>query len=193
MFLTLLSHAVHAQADAHVGITAAGGVSVYGGRASVEFDATGYEAGATADLGWIRTQRFRLQADLALLRATLTETVEVEGRTYRDHFFDLTASVSLVVLAGGDGWPVRPYALAGAGVHALSSAFGSLTIDRRYNANPFGSHAAAGLRTWIGASGRAGAFLEARVAVAEHVNRTTIRAGGTVYLNDLVRQSDRQR
>jgi hypothetical protein len=76
---------------------------------------------------------------------------------------------------------------AGVSVHALSSTFGELSLDRRYNANPFGAHAAAGLRLWLSRSGRNAISLELRTSMAENVNRTSARLGGMVLFGDLVR------
>ncbi|HSA56129.1 MAG TPA: hypothetical protein VLE53_10510 [Gemmatimonadaceae bacterium] len=172
----------------NLGLTAVGALGFHLGAAtSLEHTAEGYEGGALVDLGWVRGRALRLQGEVAVLRATLAETVEVEDETYRDYFIDLTGSLSLVLQGGGSRGRFAPFLLAGLGVHALSSAFGSIPIDRRYNGNTFGSHVGAGGRIWLGGSGRNGLFVEVRRSIAEHVNRTTVRVGGLVFYNDLVR------
>jgi hypothetical protein len=90
-------------------------------------------------------------------------------------------------MGGGPTWRIAPYALASVGVHALSSTFGSPVLDRRYNTNRFGSQFGAGLRTWVGSSGRSGIFVEVRRVIADEVNRTVVRGGYLYYLGDLVR------
>jgi hypothetical protein len=72
-------------------------------------------------------------------------------------------------------------------VHALSSTFGVVELDERYNANPFGVDVAAGLRAWVSSSGRAGLFVEGRRVIAANVNANVLRVGALVFYRDLVR------
>lgn len=177
-----------AAASSNLGLTGVGALGLHAGATTtLEHTAEGYEVGLLLDLGWVRGRALRLQGELSGLRATLTEFVEIENTTYTDAFFDLTGSVSLVLQGGGERGRFAPFLLGGIGVHALSSAFNSIPIDRRYNGNVFGSHIGAGGRVWLGASGRNGLFVEVRRSIAEHVNRTTVRLGGLVFYNDLVR------
>jgi hypothetical protein len=180
--------AAQGEPKSRLGLAGVGAIGAHVGAASVEHAADGYEAGLLLDLGWFRTPGLRLQAEIALLRGKLSEFVETEGRLFEGDFFDLTSSVSLVLQGGSRRGRLAPYLLAGVGVHALSSAFESLAIDRRYNGNPFGSHVGTGARFWISGSGRSGLFVEARRTIAEHVNRTAVRAGGMVFYNDLIRR-----
>jgi hypothetical protein len=184
-----LAHGARAQTEpsSNVGISGVGAFGLHAGYPAVERASRGFEAGVFADIGWIHTPQFRLQAEVDFLRASLTERVEVEDTTFRGVFYDLTASVTAVALAGPSTQRVVPYLIAGVGVHALSSAFGTLAIDKRYNANPFGSHVGVGLRVWLSGNGRNGAFVEARRVIAENVNRTTVRAGALVFFRDLIR------
>jgi hypothetical protein len=170
-----------------LGLSGVGALGLHVGAANVEHAADGGEAGVLLDLGWFRTPSLRLQGEVALMRATLSEWVETEDRVFEGDFFDLTSSLSLVLQGGSHQGRFAPYLLAGIGVHALSSAFESLAIDRRYNGNPFGSHVGAGARLWISGSGRSGLFAEFRRSIAEHVNRSAVRLGGMFFYNDLIR------
>lgn len=187
------AQASDASPSSQLGLTGVGALGFHvGATTTVEHTAEGYELGMLLDLGWVRGRALRLQGEVSALRATLTEFVDVENRTYTDAYYDLTGSLSLVLQAGGSRSRYVPFLLAGVAVHALSSNFGSIPIDRRYNGNPFGSHIAAGGRIWLGASGRNGLFVEVRRSIAEHVNRTTVRLGGMVFYNDLVRPMRRE-
>lgn len=173
----------------NLGLAAVGAMGVHAGVARIERDSDGYEAGVFLDLGWMRGRSVRLQAEVAVLRATLTEFVEVDDSTYQGDYVDLSAGTSVVWLASPGG-RVSPYALAGVAVHALSSTFGTLALDRRYNTNRFGSHVGAGLRVRLG--GGPGAFYaEARRVIADEVDRTDLRVGGVFMLGDLVHRSRR--
>jgi hypothetical protein len=57
-------------------------------------------------------------------------------------------------------------------------------LDQRYNANRFGSHIGAGLRVRLGSS-RQALFAEARRVIADQVDRTAVRFGVLVLMNDL--------
>jgi hypothetical protein len=169
----------------NIGIAAVGALGVHGGPVSMERDVSGFEAGAFLDLGWFRTPRLRVQAEVAFLHGTLTETVVVEDSTYRGPLYDLSGAVSFTLLPAGPRSRLAPYLVAGVAVHALSSTFGTLVLDQRYNANPFGIHGGAGLRLRLTPEGRVGLWAEWRGTVAENVNRTTVRGGLMVLFNDL--------
>lgn len=170
---------------ANIGLHAVGALGVQGGYARLERSSRGQEGGLLIDLGWLRGQSIRLQADVSMLRATLTEYVELEDSTFHGEYFDLSGNVTAVWLTSHTG-QVSPYALAGLSVHALSSAFQTSVLDQRYNANRFGSHIGAGIRARLGQS-RNALFVEARRIIADEVDRTVFRLGGLVLLGDLYR------
>jgi hypothetical protein len=170
----------------NLGLPAVAAIGFYGGVARLERSSEGQEGGVLLDLGWLRGRSIRLQGEVAFLRATLTEYMELEDSTFHGPYFDLSAGVTAVWLSSADH-RVSPYALAGVAVHALSSAFGNSVLDQRYNANRFGSHIGAGMRVRFGAS-RQVIFAEARRVIADHVDRTAIRAGGMVLMGDLFRR-----
>jgi hypothetical protein len=172
----------------HLGLTALAAVGLHAGFAQVERESDGREAGFLIDLGWMRGRSVRLQAEVSFLWATLTETVVTEDSTFTGDYFDLTGGVSAVWLAS-PGSQVSPYALAGLAVHALSSTFGSPVLDRRYNANRFGSHLGAGVRFRLGAESSNALYVEVRRTFADEVNRTAVRLGGLVVFGDLARRA----
>jgi hypothetical protein len=171
----------------NVGLSAVGAVGILGGVGQLERSSTGEEGGILVDFGWLRGPQVRLQGELSMLRGRLSESVEVEDTTYTGDWYDLTVGATVLIMGGGPTWRIAPYALASVGVHALSSTFGSPVLDRRYNTNRFGSQFGAGLRTWVGSSGRSGIFVEVRRVIADEVNRTVVRGGYLYYLGDLVR------
>lgn len=171
----------------NLGLPAVAAVGFHGGLARLERSSDGQEAGLLLDLGWMRGRSVRLQGEVAFLRATLTETLELEDSTFHGDYFDLSAGVSAVWLVAADA-RVSPYALVGAAVHALSSTFGNVVLDQRYNANRFGSHVGAGLRLRIGSS-RQALFAEARRIIADQVDRTEVRFGGLILMGDLYRRT----
>lgn len=175
---------LRAQRSSNLGLVAVGAVGVQGSVAWLEREDRGYELGVLADIGWTGAPSLRLQAELDFMAAHLVETVEIEDRTYRGAFFDLSGSVSAVFLAGGRR---APYLLGGVSVHALSSDFGTLTLDRRYNTNQFGVVAGAGLRVWTGEAGRRIVAIEVRRVISENVDRTLLRVGLLHAFNDLIR------
>lgn len=170
----------------NLGLPAIAAIGVHGGFARLERSSNGQEGGLLVDLGWLRGRSIRLQAELSFLRASLTEYVELEDSTFDSDYFDLSAGVSSVWLASAEG-KVSPYILGGFAVHALSSAFGSVLLDQRYNTNRFGSHIGAGLRLRFGAS-RQAVFVEVRRIIADEVDRTAVRFGGLVLMGDLHRR-----
>ena len=137
------------------------------------------------DLGWLRGQSIRLQTELSVLRGRLTEYVELEDSTFRGNYYDLSGSLTAIWLTGHTS-KVSPYVLAGISVHALSSAFQTAVLDKRYNANRFGSQIGAGIRLRLGGT-RQALFFEGRRTIADQVDRTVMRVGGLVLLGDLYR------
>ena len=167
----------------NLGLPAVAAIGVHGGIARLERSTNGQEAGLLLDLGWLRGRRVRLQGEVAFLRASLTEYMTLEDSTFSGDYYDLSAGATAVWLIAGDS-RVSPYALAGFAVHALSSAFQNSVLDLRYNANRFGSHIGAGLRVRLGSS-RQAVFAEARRVIADEVDRTVVRFGVLVLMNDL--------
>jgi hypothetical protein len=172
----------------NLGLSAVGALGIHGGAALLERSSEGPEGGFLLDLGWMRGRSIRLQGEIAMLNASLTETLVMDDdteETFMGDYFALSVGLSSVWLTNLEG-RVSPYALAGFGVHALSSAFRNLTLDRRYNANRFGSHIGAGLRLRMGA--RTGLYVEARRIIADEVDRTVIRIGALALFGDLYRR-----
>jgi hypothetical protein len=169
----------------NVGLHAVGALGVYGGSARLERSSKGQEGGLLLDLGWLWGRSLRLQGEVSILRASLTEYVELEDSTFHGNYYDLNGSVTAIWLASHSA-RVSPYALAGLSVHALSSAFQIAVLDQRYNANRFGSHVGAGVRLRIGGS-RQALFVEGRRVIADEVDRTVLRFGGLVLMGDLYR------
>jgi hypothetical protein len=173
----------------NLGLPAVSAIGIFGGGTRIERSSNGLEFGGLIDLGWMNGRSLRLQGEVGVVRAPLTEFVEPEDSTYTGHYLDLSVDVTGVWLASPDG-RASPYVLAGIGVHALSSTFGTLYLDRRYNANRFGSHVGAGLRVRLG-GGRIfqpALFVEARRVIADEVDRTVLRAGLLTLLGDLGRR-----
>ena len=171
------------ESSSNLGLPAVAAIGVHGGFARLERSTNGGEAGVLLDLGWLRGRRIRLQGEVAFLRASLTEYLPLDDSTFTGNYFDLSAGATAVWLIAGDS-RVSPYVLAGFAVHALSSAFENSVLDLRYNANRFGSHVGAGMRLRIGSS-RQAVFVEARRVIADQVDRTVVRFGILVLMNDL--------
>ena len=169
--------------SSNLGLPAVAAIGVHAGFAKLERSTDGQEAGLLLDLGWLRGRRIRLQGEVAFLRAALTEYMTLEDSTFSGDYYDLSVGATAVWLIAGDS-RVSPYALAGFAVHALSSAFQNSVLDLRYNANRFGSHIGAGLRVRLGSS-RQAVFAEARRVIADEVDRTVVRFGVMVLMNDL--------
>ncbi len=171
----------------HLGLSALAAFGVHGGFARLERSSTGQEGGLLVDLGWLRGRSVRLQGEIAFQRATLTEYLELEDSTFHGDYYDLSAGVTSVWLTAPSS-QVSPYVLAGVAVHALSSTFGNAELDRRYNANRFGSHLGAGVRFRLGSS-RQALFAEARRIIADQVDRTVFRVGALVLMGDLYQRA----
>jgi hypothetical protein len=187
MVMAIPSTAGAQEPVSHLGLTALAAVGVHGGYARLEHSSSGQEGGLLLDLGWLRGRSVRLQGELAFLRASLAEFVELEDSTFRGNYYDLSVGVTSVWLAAPAA-RVSPYVLAGVAVHSLTSAFGTLVLDQRYNANRFGSHIGAGVRARFGDS-RQALFVEARRIIADEVDRTVIRLGALVLTGDLYRRT----
>jgi outer membrane protein with beta-barrel domain len=171
----------------NLGLPAVAAIGVHGGFARLERSSKGEEAGLLLDLGWLRGRGLRLQGEVSFLRASLTEYMALEDSTFSGNYYDLSAGATAVWLIAGDS-RVSPYTLAGFAVHALSSTFQNSVLDQRYNANRFGSHIGAGLRVRLGSS-RQALFAEARRVIADQVDRTVVRFGVVVLMNDLYHRS----
>lgn len=173
----------------NLGLPAVSAIGLYGGGARLERASDGVEAGGFVDLGRMWGRSLRLQGEVGMVRASLAEYVEVEDSTYTGHYLDFSVDVTGLWLASPDG-KASPYVLAGIGVHALSSAFGTLVLDQRYNTNRFGSHVGAGMRVRLGGRGlfQPALFVEARRVIADEVDRTVFRAGLLTLFGDLGRK-----
>lgn len=170
-----------------LGLRGIGAFGVHVGVAHVERGAEAMEAGATLDLGHFPARRVRLSADAAFLRSfPLREFVVADDSVYRDVFYDLSGHVMLDLLLRDPRRRVVPYLGFGAGVHVLTSSFGSIPIDRRYNTNVFGLRSSAGLRIRAGGSGRRAISLEGNATLARHVSRATARVGMEWLFGDLI-------
>lgn len=175
-----------------LGIASVGALTVYLGGAEVDFaEGTAIEGGLGIDLGWLRSPRVRLIADVEYLRGRVFAVDSLRDVSKRGPFSDLSANVSVMWLAHVRPRRFTPYVVAGAGVHILSSRLGVQLEDFRYNANRFGLQVAAGSRMRLSSDGRAGAFVEVRRALVSDVNRTSARAGAVWFFGDLVRSQPR--
>ena len=171
-----------------LGLDAIGAATIAAGFSSIENGFHAWQLGGTVDFGSLRSRHVRLLADLSyLLTLPHREYVLAEGKSYRDVFRDLTAHLSLAVHPWSPTSRVSPYVAAGVGVHVLSSSFGSLTIDTRYNTNNFGLREAVGFQVGIGGSGRRALTIEVETLQARDVRRVAVKAGLTGLFNDLVR------
>jgi hypothetical protein len=168
-----------------LGLRGIGAVGLGATASAIERDATGLELGVSVDLGHFRSRRVRPGATLAFLRSLpRSEYVAQDDATYRDVFYDLSGHVTLTVLARDPGRRVIPYASLGAGVHALTSSYGSTPIDIRYNTNVFGLRVGTGLRF----RGRARALsVETTAVLARNVSRATIGLSTEWLVGDLRR------
>ena len=172
-----------------LGLSSVGAFTLHAGGALIERDATGAEAGASLDLGHFSSTRFRLVVDLSFLRSwPYSERVETEGKSYRDVFYDLAGHVMAAFHLASNQARFNPYVAGGLGIHALTSSFGSLTIDGRYNTNNFGLVGAAGARVRVGKGARRGLLLEIRRIQSKDVSRVTAQVGISALFNDLARR-----
>src|SRR5689334_3483296 len=89
--------------SSNLGLPAVAAFGFHGGVARLERSSDGQEAGALLDLGWIRGRSLRLQGEVAFLRASLTEHMELEDSTFVGDYFDLSAGVTAIWHAAADG------------------------------------------------------------------------------------------
>jgi hypothetical protein len=158
------------------GIRAIGAAGLHAGGARVERGADAFEVGGRLDIGHFPGRRVRVVADVAFLRTLpYEEFVAEEEATYRDVFYDLSGHVMLQWMLVDPSHRVVPYATTGVGVHALTSSFGSIIIDQRYNSNNFGLRGSAGLRVRVGS--RRALMAEYAGVLARNVSRGTVLIG----------------
>lgn len=172
-----------------LGIASAGLVAIHVAGARIERGAEGAEGGVTLDLGHFNSARVRLVTDVSFLRTfAYEERVETEGKSYRDVFYDLSGNVAIAVHTNAPTARATAYALLGVGVHALTSSFGSLALDARYNSNNFGLLAGGGVRIRHGGGSRRAYLLELRRVQAHDVSRLSLHLGIAALFNDLARR-----
>ncbi|MBK8648310.1 MAG: hypothetical protein IPN16_17560 [Gemmatimonadetes bacterium] len=175
--------------SSNLGLAAIGAVTMHGGWASIQHGFHAGQLGGTVDFGYLTSRRIRLVADATyLLTLPHEETVASEERTYRNVFRDLSAHLALAFHATSPSARFAPYLATGVGVHVLSSSFGSLAIDTRYNTNNFGLLAAVGARVRVGASGRRAMQVEVQTLQARNVRRVAVTVGVAALFNDLVKR-----
>lgn len=170
------------------GIRAIGAVGLHVGAASVERDADAFEVGGRLEIGHFPIRRIRVLADISFLRTrTYEERVEEEETTYRDVFYDLSGHVIVQWFLTNPSRRLSPYASTAVGVHALTSSFGSIVLDQRYNTNNFGLRGAAGARLRLGSGRRQAIFVEYAGTFARNVSRRSIHVGLEALFGDLAR------
>lgn len=171
-----------------LGLTAAAALGIHAGYGFVQHDIRAVEIGTTLDLGHFSTRRLRLTTAVTFMRSfPHTERVDYEGKTYRAIIQDLNGEVGLTFLMREPTRRVVPFVSTGIAIHALSSAFQSLTLDSRYNTNNFALHANAGVRFRLGAASRRALLLSVQRVECAQVNRMMLRVGFDVLFNDLAR------
>jgi hypothetical protein len=182
---------LHAQADSlpprtHVGLAAVSAVSVNASFASIQRGYHGLSIGGTVDFGHLATPRLRLLADVGyLLSFARSEYVQSENTTYRDGFRDLSGTLALALHPNAPTSRFTPYALGGLGVHVLSSSFGSLAIDTRYNTNNFGLLLGGGARLRLGQGRKRALLVEVRQVFSQDVSRTSVHVGIAALVGEL--------
>lgn len=165
-----------------LGLRGIGSAAVGVAAARVERGAEAVEGQLTIDLGHFGNPRVRLGASAAFLRSfPHSEYVTQDDTTYRDVFYDLSGHVSVTLLARAPTRSVVPWVSFGVGIHALTSSFGSIPIDVRYNTNLFGLRSAAGLR-FRGA--KRGIAIETGALLAHQVSRATLGLSIETYVGD---------
>ncbi len=169
-----------------LGLAAVSAVSANVGYASIQRGYHGLSVGGTVDFGHLATPRLRLVADIGYLRSfAKSEYVQSENKTYRDDFRDLTGTIAFALHPNAPTSRFTPYALTGLGVHVLSSSFGSLAIDTRYNTNNFGLLLGGGARLRVGSGRRRALFAEVRRVLSQDVSRTSVHVGVAALLGEL--------
>jgi hypothetical protein len=167
------------------GIGASGALGFLVGAAELQRAGGSQFVGVALDLGRLANPRTRFQIEATLLRGTLHEFVELEDQTYSGPIYDLTGSLEAVQLLRPPSRRVQPYVSGALSVHAMSSAFNSTILDRRYNTNNFGAHAAFGLRIRLGRAGQNALALEVRRTTVREMNRVSFTIGLLQLMREL--------
>lgn len=171
---------------ASFGVRAIGSAAIHGGAARVEHGAEAIEFGARMDVGHFAIRRIRVIGDVAFLRSREhAEYVVFEDSTFRNVFYDLSGHVAIQWFALDPAGPVAPYILTGVGVHSLTSNFGSIVLDQRYNTNNFGLLGAVGTRVKF--AKRSSIFVEVSRSLVRNVRRSSLRIGLEALYGDLMR------
>lgn len=158
-----------------LGLRSIGGASLLAGYSRVERGVNAVDVALNVDLGHFASRKVRLAAELNYLRsARFSEYVEAEDSTYRDAFYDLSPKVWLQLLARDPARRFVPFVRFGVGVHALTSSFGSIPLDIRYNTNVFGLSSGAGARWRFGPRAL---VIEGTTVLAREVSRGGVRLG----------------
>jgi hypothetical protein len=169
-----------------LGLAAVGAFGVHLAGATVERGFKAAEIGGHLDLGHLNSPRVRVTVDVAFLRTwPHREYVVAIDSSFRDVFYDLSGNVGFTVFGRAHRSRVLPYVTAGVGIHVLTSSFGTLAIDRRYNTNNFGLIAAGGVRFRGSARSPTAFFLETRRIQAVAVSRTSLHVGLLRLFGDL--------
>ncbi|MFN8581240.1 MAG: hypothetical protein U0163_09730 [Gemmatimonadaceae bacterium] len=178
--------AAQTASGAHLGLAESGGMGVLLGAGEATHHLRGVEVGGSLDLGWIGSPRLRLVGDVAWFGGRLRSFVTQDDKTYRSNVFDLAGTVAVQLHGGSLKARTAPFVSAGVAVHALSSSFGSLPLDLRYNANRFGLMGAVGVNQWLG-SGRQSLRFEARFQEVTGASRWTGRLSLEHHFGSMVR------
>ena len=165
------------ETKSQLGLHAAGGLGLFAGGGRAIHDLPGGEIGALVDLGWAWAPRVRLVGDASWFIGSLHEYVAQDDRDFSGAVYDLSSTVSLMALSGPTTARQSAYVSLGFSIHALSSSFGSIPLDQRYNANRFGIAAAIGGRAWIGRDGEQALFTELREIRVSESHRWMVRTG----------------
>lgn len=172
---TLPAQAQDSTSRSALGLRAVGGASLLVGYSRVERGVNAAEVALNVDLGHFASRKVRLAAELNYLRSSrFSEYVEAEDSTYRDAFYDLSPKVWLQLLARDPARRFVPFVRFGVGVHALTSSFGSVPLDIRYNSNVFGLSSGAGARWRLGPRAL---VIEGTAVLAREVSRGGVRLG----------------
>lgn len=167
------------------GIGASGALGFLVGVAELQRAGGSQFLGVVLDLGRFASPRTRFQIESTFLRGSLHEFVELEDQTYAGPIYDLTGSLGAVQLLRPASRRVQPYVSGALSVHAMSSSFNSTILDRRYNTNNFGAHAAFGLRIRLGRSGQNALALEVRRTTVREMNRVSFSIGLLQLMREL--------
>ncbi len=179
------------ETKADLGLRSSGGLGVFLGGGRAVHDLPGGEGGGLLDLGWVWNPRVRLVGEASWFIGTLHEYVAQDDQDYSGAVFDLSSTVSVLALSGSTTARRSAYASFGFSIHALSSSFGSIPLDARYNANKFGVASAIGGRVWIGREGRQALTAELRQTSVTSMTRWTARAGFMHNFGPLTRPARR--